>query len=102
MAPVQRCENCVQNGSNISGDFVVPEPQDDKTLLFQIGCSPAIVPALVVKSMLFAIGLDDQPMRQAAKIRNVRTYGDLPPEMRTSEWQTMAQCAPQELFRWRE
>lgn len=44
--------------------------------------------------MLFAVDFDDQPHRKAAEIGDIRTEGDLTPEMRANDRETMPEMLP--------
>jgi hypothetical protein len=91
---MQRCVKPVQNHAPLCQYFMVPEPQDAETLLFQPGGAPGICDAV---AMLAAIGFDDQSGVVAEEIGDERADGNLPAKLEGAE-PPIAQHRPELAF----
>jgi hypothetical protein len=72
--------NHLENSLHILENLMVPEPEHPKALIRQPGI-PGFVSS--VTKVLPAVDLDHQPPREAGKVNDVRTYGDLATESRS-------------------
>ena len=91
---MQGGENGVEDASRIGEDLIVPEAQDDKSVLLQKLVAFEVQPAV---GMLAAIRLDNLPTLEAGEVDNIGSNDMLPSEF--ARWQTtIAEHGPQAML----
>jgi len=91
----KRRMNSVKHDIDFEHDITIGKTENLQTLSDKIRAASLVICAGLVRAMVFAVDLNDDPCRVTKEVDHVRTNGDLTAKMRSLERHSLSEVPPQ-------